>query len=195
MVSAILKNLSWLTNISGILEHSYCYFANSLAHLIIAGNSQSYFSWLLVFKIIALFVNLVFLGQAFTLMLVYIWSRRNRYVRMNFFGLFPFKAPLLPWVLFVFSLVFGNSVTVDLIGNIFVLLFYFSFLAIIYRVGICNEFHGNDSFPLSKESNVSIYSLRVLRLWIFLEICTFRPQKSNVTCCVKDVIHSFAFFI
>lgn len=69
-----------------------------------------------IMTVIALFVNLVFLGQAFTIMLVYIWSRRNRYVRMNFFGLLTFKAPLLPWVLFGFSLVLGNSVTVDLIG-------------------------------------------------------------------------------
>lgn len=65
----------------------------------------------------ALFVNLVFLGQAFTIMLVYIWSRRNPYVRMNFFGLLTFKAPFLPWVLFLFSLMLGNSVMVDLVGK------------------------------------------------------------------------------
>lgn len=69
-------------------------------------------------QIIALFVNLVFLGQAFTIMLVYIWSRRNPYVRMNFFGLLTFKAPFLPWVLFGFSLMLGNSVMVDLIGKL-----------------------------------------------------------------------------
>lgn len=69
-----------------------------------------------IMTIIAVFVNLVFLGQAFTIMLVYIWSRRNPYVRMNFFGLLTFKAPFLPWVLFGFSLMLGNSVMVDLIG-------------------------------------------------------------------------------
>lgn len=73
-------------------------------------------------QIIALFVNLVFLGQAFTIMLVYVWSRRNPYVRMNFFGLLTFKAPFLPWVLFGFSLMLGNSVMVDLIGKLHVLL-------------------------------------------------------------------------
>lgn len=65
---------------------------------------------------VALFVSLVFLGQAFTIMLVYIWSRRNPYVRMNFFGLFSFQAPYLPWVLLGFSLLLGNSVIVDLMG-------------------------------------------------------------------------------
>ena len=69
-------------------------------------------------QIIAVFVNLVFLGQAFTIMLVYIWSRRNPYVRMNFFGLMNFQAPYLPWVLLGFSLMLGNSVVVDLMGKI-----------------------------------------------------------------------------
>ena len=81
-----------------------------------------------VFMIIfAFFINLLFLGQAFTIMLVYIWSRRNpflRYVqyiyttwcltnvilffRMNFFGLLNFQAPYLPWVLLAFSVILGD---------------------------------------------------------------------------------------
>lgn len=68
-------------------------------------------------EIFGLFVNLVFLGQAFTIMLVYVWSRRNPYVRMNFFGLLIFQAPFLPWVLMGFSLLLGNSIIVDLLGK------------------------------------------------------------------------------
>ena len=64
----------------------------------------------------ALFINMVFLGQAFTIMLVYVWSRRNLYIRMNFFGLLNFQAPYLPWVLLGFSLLLGNSIMVDLMG-------------------------------------------------------------------------------
>ncbi|GAB1598231.1 derlin-2-like [Argonauta hians] len=60
--------------------------------------------------------NIAFLGNAFTIMLVYIWSRRNPYVRMNFFGLLNFQAPYLPWVLLTFSLLLGNSVAVDIMG-------------------------------------------------------------------------------
>ncbi|XP_069789845.1 derlin-2-like isoform X2 [Narcine bancroftii] len=63
------------------------------------------------------FASLFFLGQAFTIMLVYIWSRRNPFVRMNFFGLLNFQAPFLPWVLMGFSLLLGNSVIVDLLGR------------------------------------------------------------------------------
>ncbi|XP_052716542.1 derlin-2-like [Crassostrea angulata] len=61
-------------------------------------------------------VNLVFLGSALTIMLVYLWSRRNPYVRMNFFGLMTFHAPYLPWVLLGFSVLLGNSVITDLLG-------------------------------------------------------------------------------
>ena len=72
---------------------------------------------LTVSQLVALFVNLVFLGSAFTIMLVYVWSRRNPYVRMNFFGLMNFQAPYLPWVLLGFSLLLGNSIIVDIMGK------------------------------------------------------------------------------
>lgn len=49
-------------------------------------------------------------------MLVYIWSKRNPYIRMNFFGMLNFNAPYLPWVLFGFSLLLDNSVMIDLMG-------------------------------------------------------------------------------
>ncbi|OTF69140.1 derlin-2-like protein [Euroglyphus maynei] len=66
--------------------------------------------------IMGFFVNLLFLGHAFTIMLVYVWSRHNEHVLMSFFGLFPFHAPYLPWVLFGFSFILGNSILVDLLG-------------------------------------------------------------------------------
>ena len=50
-------------------------------------------------------------------MLVYVWARRNPFVRMNFFGLVTFQAPYLPWVLLGFSLLIGNSVSVDLVRS------------------------------------------------------------------------------
>ncbi|XP_055383135.1 derlin-2 [Condylostylus longicornis] len=66
--------------------------------------------------IMAFFINLFFLGQAFTIMLVYVWARRNPFVRLNFFGLLNFHAPFLPWVLLGFSMILGNAIWVDLIG-------------------------------------------------------------------------------
>ncbi|XP_028679803.2 LOW QUALITY PROTEIN: derlin-2 [Erpetoichthys calabaricus] len=70
----------------------------------------------ILMTLFGLFASLFFLGQAFTIMLVYIWSRRNPYVRMNFFGLLNFQAPFLPWVLMGFSLLLGNSIVIDLLG-------------------------------------------------------------------------------
>lgn len=49
-------------------------------------------------------------------MMVYLWGRRNEHVRMSFLGLFPFTAPYLPWVLLSFSVLLGNSATIDFIG-------------------------------------------------------------------------------
>ncbi|KAJ8957332.1 hypothetical protein NQ318_004811 [Aromia moschata] len=63
--------------------------------------------------------------QAFTIMLVYVWSRRNPYVRMNFFGLLNFQAPYLPWILLAFSVLLGNAVYVDLMGIAVGHIYYF----------------------------------------------------------------------
>ena len=71
-----------------------------------------------IYQLISLGISILFLGQAFTIMLVYVWSRRNPYIRMNFFGLLNFQAPYLPWVLLGFSLMLGNAVMVDLMGKI-----------------------------------------------------------------------------
>lgn len=71
------------------------------------------------------FVNLLFLGQAFTIMLVYVWSRRNPLIRMNFFGIFEFEAPYLPYVLLGFSVILGNTVVVDVMGMVVGHIYYF----------------------------------------------------------------------
>ena len=44
---------------------------------------------------------------------------------MSFLGLFSFNAPYLPWVLFGFSIVLGNSATIDLIGIVVGHVYYF----------------------------------------------------------------------
>lgn len=76
-------------------------------------------------SLLAYFVNLLFLGHAFTIMLVYIWSRRNPGLRMNFFGLITFQAPYLPWVLLAFTILLGSSTVVDIIGIIVGHFYYF----------------------------------------------------------------------
>eukprot|EP00892_Ulva_mutabilis_P006896 jgi/Ulvmu1/4579/UM002_0308.1 len=58
----------------------------------------------------------MFLGPSLTFMVVYVWARRNPYVRLSLFGLFDFTAPYLPWVLLGFSMVLGASPVKDLLG-------------------------------------------------------------------------------
>jgi Derlin-2/3 len=73
------------------------------------------FGWVLM-TAVAPFVSVHFLGSSLTFMMVYVWGRRNEYVRMSFLGLFPFTAPYLPWVLLSFSVMLGNSATIDITG-------------------------------------------------------------------------------
>ena len=60
-----------------------------------------------------------FLGSSLAFMMVYVWSRRHRHVRMSFLGVATFTAPYLPWVLLAFSALLrpsGGGVAVDLLG-------------------------------------------------------------------------------
>ncbi|MED6266619.1 Derlin-2 [Characodon lateralis] len=70
----------------------------------------------ILITLLGLFANIFFLGQAFIVMLVYIWSKRNPFIRLNFFGFLNFQAPFLPWVLLGCSLLLGNPIAVDLLG-------------------------------------------------------------------------------
>lgn len=72
----------------------------------------------LLMILMAFFVSTIFLGNALTIMFVYVWGRRNPFIRMNFFGLMNFQAPYLPWVLCGFSVLLGGSSTVDIMGII-----------------------------------------------------------------------------
>ena len=59
-------------------------------------------------------------------MLVYVWSRRNPFVRMNFLGFLNFNAPYLPWVLMAFNVFINNHWPwSDIQGLIIGHIFYF----------------------------------------------------------------------
>ncbi|XP_042822006.1 derlin-2 isoform X2 [Panthera tigris] len=108
--------------------------------------------------------------QAFTIMLVYVWSRRNPYVRMNFFGLLNFQAPFLPWVLMGFSLLLGNSVIVDLLGIAVGHIYFFL----------------EDVFPnqpggirILKTPSVLLFSIRQMRIQITIRYPKSGPEASR----------------
>jgi len=83
-------------------------------------------------SLIAPFISANFLGNSLSFMMTYIWGRRNENVKMSFLGVFSFTAPYLPWVMLAFTLLTGNSLTMDMIGIIVGHLYYF--LEYVYPV-------------------------------------------------------------
>ena len=88
------------------------------------------YAWMLLFGIVcismvAVYTNVLFLGSALTFMMMYIWGRRNEHAQMAFFGVLTFRAPWLPFVMLGFSIVLGNSITMDLIGILVGHTYYF----------------------------------------------------------------------
>lgn len=82
--------------------------------------------------LVASYTGVHFLGSALTFMMVYVWGRRNEDVKMSFLGFFTFHAPYLPYVMLGFSVLLGNSVTIDLIGIVVGHFYYF--LEYVYPV-------------------------------------------------------------
>eukprot|EP00940_MAST-03C_sp_MAST-3C-sp2_P001190 g1190.t1 len=104
-----LFHMYFLVRYSRLLEDGY-----------FRGRTADFVFMLLIGSVVMLtlapFINVQFLGSSLTFMMVYVWGQRNPLVRMSFLGLFPFTAPYLPWVLFSFSVMLGNSATIDLVG-------------------------------------------------------------------------------
>ncbi|KAI8577673.1 hypothetical protein K450DRAFT_251204 [Umbelopsis ramanniana AG] len=83
------------------------------------------YAWLLLLSAIALLIcsiivpmaDMPFLGSPLAFTLVYIWSRRNPYIRLSFMGVLVFSAPYLPWVLLGFSLLINSHLPMgDVLG-------------------------------------------------------------------------------
>ena len=79
------------------------------------------YAWFLLFcggllTAAAPFVNVMFMGPSLAFAMVYLWARRNADVPLSFLGLVNFSAPYLPWLLLLFSFLFGASSTVDVLG-------------------------------------------------------------------------------
>ncbi|KAI9239119.1 MAG: Derlin [Podila humilis] len=89
------------------------------------------YAWMLLLSALSLlclspFVSMPFLGSPLAFTLVYIWSRRNPSIPLNFLGLFVFTAPYLPWVLLGFTLLLNSHFpTGDLMGIAVGHIYYF----------------------------------------------------------------------
>lgn len=101
------------------------------------------FVWLLVFAstclvLLSPLATLPFLGSPLGFVLVYIWSRRNRHVRLSLFGVIIITAPYLPWSLVAFSWILSGSIKA-VVGDLMGIAvghaceFLFSFFSLICR--------------------------------------------------------------
>lgn len=118
-------------------------------------------------SVVASYLNVHFLGSALTFMMAYVWGRLNESVRMSFLGFLTFNAPYLPWVMLGFSVLIGNSITMDIIGICVGHLYYF--LEFVYPLvaeirdwknkrilvppvalqWICGTFHFEEDIPMA----------------------------------------------
>lgn len=97
-----LFNLVFATRYSRMLEENHY-----------AGHKAD-FVYLLLFSsfilvLLSPLVTLPFLGSPLGFVLVYLWSRRNRHIRLSLFGVLVITAPYLPWALVAFSWVLSGS--------------------------------------------------------------------------------------
>ena len=67
-------------------------------------------------QLAALLLRLNFMASALTIMMSYVWARRNPHSLLAFMNLFVFRAPYLPWVLLLLSVLAGSDITADLAG-------------------------------------------------------------------------------
>lgn len=115
------------------------------------GKSSDFF-WMLCFGVVVIcllapFLHVTFFGSSLTFMMVYVWARRNEHAVLGFLGLFPFRAPYLPWVLLTFSAVVGNnalySIIVDGLGMLAGHL-YFYLMDVLPKVAKIRGWRGLD---------------------------------------------------
>lgn len=64
------------------------------------------------------YLTIHFLGDALTMMIFYVWSRRNRFGHMRFLGIFVVMAPYFPFVLLAFGFILNVSISQDIFGII-----------------------------------------------------------------------------
>ncbi|KAI8610860.1 Der1-like family-domain-containing protein [Chytriomyces sp. MP71] len=94
------------------------------------------FAWMFVLSMTAIIIitplvalksnSVPFLSSPLTFTLIYLWSRKNPHMRLQFFGLFVISAAYLPWVFLGFSLILhGVWPTSDFVGLIVGHVYYF----------------------------------------------------------------------
>jgi Derlin-2/3 len=62
------------------------------------------------------YTKLLLFSHSLSFMVMYVWARRNPYLRLTIFGIMNFTAPYWPWVNVMFTLLLGASPKANLLG-------------------------------------------------------------------------------
>mmetsp|Transcript_36482 Transcript_36482/g.27047 ORF Transcript_36482/g.27047 Transcript_36482/m.27047 type:complete len:166 (-) Transcript_36482:27-524(-) len=68
------------------------------------------------FILAAILLGLEFMSPSLSVMMLYLWSRKNPTVMINFLEIFHFRAPFLPWFLMLLIAMLGFNPLNDLVG-------------------------------------------------------------------------------
>lgn len=94
-----------------------------------AGGSSADFAWMLclgmaMLSLFGFMFQMVFLGQALSFMILYVWTRKNPDEQTSIFG-FKVQAFYLPWALLAFNLLIGNPIFKPVLGIVSGHVYYF----------------------------------------------------------------------
>ena len=111
------------------------FYSSKLEEVSFHGKTADYLFMILfgstLILLIAPLFDLPFVSHSLVMMILYVWSRRNKHERLRLFGLFTIGASYLAYVMLGISMLFGGNIQVDLIG-IFVGHIYFYFKDVIF---------------------------------------------------------------
>mmetsp|Transcript_9459 Transcript_9459/g.18226 ORF Transcript_9459/g.18226 Transcript_9459/m.18226 type:complete len:228 (+) Transcript_9459:5054-5737(+) len=98
-----------------------CHFGRQLETHASFRNNYADFVWCIAFLVLSLiiagvFVTLPWLGSSLMFGMLYVWSRKDPEVIVNFWFGFQFKAIQFPFVLIVFRLLMGGTIIDDVAG-------------------------------------------------------------------------------
>merc|ERR1711871_1568850 len=121
--------LPFLFQLYIMYKNSTAYERNPFALGLHPQGTSADYAFLIIFGIsflslIALVMEIPFLGPALVFMVLYVWSRRNPTQPMSIYG-FQFQGINYPWILLALSVLLGNPIIFDLLGIAVGHLFYF----------------------------------------------------------------------
>ena len=108
----VYVNIWW----SVIISKEYFIYTNSSILIFFLFQHKKLIDW--IFYLTSTVGLVMFLAQALSFMVVYVWSRRNPGTILALFGLFQFSAPYLPWVFLLIGFLLDQNPMNDILGMV-----------------------------------------------------------------------------